>query len=131
MIKVAAPNMALKIIDNAIQAYAPPAFPTMRVLARDYASMPHDAAGGRPGPRSITAPLPDLKLGKYANSPNYALTGSFQRAPLKKIEGASSWPGRQKDEEFSGTKPVEERHRIDELRLDRWMASTSKVFRDR
>jgi aminoglycoside phosphotransferase (APT) family kinase protein len=26
------------------------------------------------------------------------------------------------DEEFSGTKPVEERHRIDELRLDGWMA---------
>jgi aminoglycoside phosphotransferase (APT) family kinase protein len=26
------------------------------------------------------------------------------------------------DEEFSGTKPVEERHRIDEINLDRWMA---------
>ena len=29
--------------------------------------------------------------------------------------------GVRKDEEFSGTKPVEERHRIDELSLDRWM----------
>jgi len=29
--------------------------------------------------------------------------------------------GVRKDEEFSGTKPVEERHRIDELRLDGWM----------
>ena len=29
--------------------------------------------------------------------------------------------GVRKDEEFSGTKPVEERHRIDEARLDGWM----------
>ena len=29
--------------------------------------------------------------------------------------------GVKKDEEFSGTQPVEERHRIDELRLDGWM----------
>ena len=29
--------------------------------------------------------------------------------------------GVRNDEEFSGTKPVEERHRIDELRLDGWM----------
>lgn len=29
--------------------------------------------------------------------------------------------GFRKDGEFSGTKPVEERHRIDESRLDRWM----------
>ena len=29
--------------------------------------------------------------------------------------------GVRKDEEFSGTKPVEERHRFDELRLDAWM----------
>lgn len=29
--------------------------------------------------------------------------------------------GVRKDEEFSGTRSVEERHRIDEIRLDRWM----------
>jgi aminoglycoside phosphotransferase (APT) family kinase protein len=29
--------------------------------------------------------------------------------------------GVRKDEEFSGTRPVEERHRIDEVRLDGWM----------
>jgi aminoglycoside phosphotransferase (APT) family kinase protein len=29
--------------------------------------------------------------------------------------------GVRKDEEFSGTKPVEERHRIDEMRLDGWL----------
>ncbi len=27
-----------------------------------------------------------------------------------------------RDEDYSGTKPVEERHRVDEARLDRWMA---------
>ncbi len=30
--------------------------------------------------------------------------------------------GVRKDEEFSGTKPVEERHRIDEISLDRWLS---------
>jgi aminoglycoside phosphotransferase (APT) family kinase protein len=29
--------------------------------------------------------------------------------------------GVRKDEEFSGTKPVEERHRIDEMRLEAWL----------
>src|SRR5258707_12771084 len=29
--------------------------------------------------------------------------------------------GVRKDEEFSGTRPVEERHRIDEMRLDGWL----------
>ena len=29
--------------------------------------------------------------------------------------------GARTDEEFSGTKPVEERHRIDEIRLDSWL----------
>ncbi|MFZ1173533.1 MAG: phosphotransferase family protein, partial [Bradyrhizobium sp.] len=29
--------------------------------------------------------------------------------------------GVRSDEEFSGTKPVEERHRIDEISLDAWM----------
>src|SRR6201747_2078422 len=33
-----------------------------------------------------------------------------------------------KDEEFSGTKPVEERHRIDELALDRWMREHVEGF---
>ena len=29
--------------------------------------------------------------------------------------------GVRRDEEFSGTRPVEERHRIDEANLDRWL----------
>src|SRR5260370_20614699 len=39
MIKVAAPNMALKIIDNAIQAYGAAGVSDDAGLARDYASM--------------------------------------------------------------------------------------------
>jgi len=35
--------------------------------------------------------------------------------------------GVRKDEEFSGTKPVEERHRIDELSLDSWLREPDKV----
>jgi len=34
-----------------------------------------------------------------------------------------------KDEEFSGTKPVEERHRVDEARLAGWMAEHVEGFR--
>ena len=35
------------------------------------------------------------------------------------------------DEEFSGTKPVEERHRIDELRLDGWMREHVEGYQGR
>jgi aminoglycoside phosphotransferase (APT) family kinase protein len=37
--------------------------------------------------------------------------------------------GVRKDEEFSGTKPVEERHRIDEPRLDAWMRENVEGYR--
>jgi len=36
--------------------------------------------------------------------------------------------GVRKDEEFSGTKPVEERHRFDELRLEAWMRDNVEGF---
>ena len=36
--------------------------------------------------------------------------------------------GVRRDEEFSGTKPVEERHRFDELRLDKWMRDHVEGF---
>lgn len=36
--------------------------------------------------------------------------------------------GVRKDEEFSGTKPVEERHRFDELRLEGWMRDNVEGF---
>src|ERR1700759_1426283 len=36
--------------------------------------------------------------------------------------------GVRKDEEFSGTKPVEERHRIDEINLDRWMVGNVEGY---
>jgi aminoglycoside phosphotransferase (APT) family kinase protein len=37
--------------------------------------------------------------------------------------------GVRKDEEFSGTKPVEERHRIDEVHLDAWMGDHVEGYR--
>ena len=37
--------------------------------------------------------------------------------------------GVRRDEEFSGTKPVEERHRIDETRLDGWMREHVEGYR--
>jgi len=37
--------------------------------------------------------------------------------------------GVRKDEEFSGTKPVEERHRIDEPRLAAWMGEHVEGFK--
>jgi aminoglycoside phosphotransferase (APT) family kinase protein len=36
--------------------------------------------------------------------------------------------GVRRDEEFSGTKPVEERHRIDEISLDRWMQANVEGY---
>jgi len=36
--------------------------------------------------------------------------------------------GVRRDEEFSGTKPVEERHRIDEISLDRWLRETVEGY---
>ena len=37
--------------------------------------------------------------------------------------------GVRKDEEFSGTKPVEERHRIDEISLDRWLSQNVEGYK--
>lgn len=37
--------------------------------------------------------------------------------------------GVRKDEEFSGTRPVEERHRVDEVRLDGWLRDNVEGYR--
>ena len=37
--------------------------------------------------------------------------------------------GVRNDEEFSGTRPVEERHRIDEIALDGWMREHVEGYR--
>ena len=55
--------------------------------------------------------------------------GGNRRAPFKKMRGSLSVAdGVRKDEEFSGTRPVEERHRIDEMRLEAWMAEHVEGF---
>src|SRR5687768_1746866 len=70
--------------------------------------------------RSITAPLPDLNFGSM---PTLIRTnGSWPTMALPKKQGSVIVAeGVRNDEEFSGTRPVEERHRIDETRLDGWM----------
>ena len=63
-----------------------------------------------------------LELRKYANAP-LRINGSVRDgAPQEEFEGASSWPTASgKTRSFRAPRPVEERHRIDEARLDGWM----------
>ena len=63
MIKVAAPNMALKIIDQAIQAFGAAGVSDDAGLARDYASMRDHAARRRSGRSAIIAPLQGSNFG--------------------------------------------------------------------
>ena len=122
MIKVAAPNMALKIIDNAIQAYGGAGVSDDAGLAKDYAHIRTLRLADGPDEVHNRA-IARLELRKYANT--YALAGGHGwRSPnaKKKFQGSVIVAdGVRKDEEFSGTKEVEERHRIDEARLDGWM----------
>src|SRR4051795_5931635 len=68
MIKVAAPNMALKIIDNAIQAYGAAGVSDDAGLARDYASMRTMRLADGPDEVHNRA-IARLELRKYANAP--------------------------------------------------------------
>jgi alkylation response protein AidB-like acyl-CoA dehydrogenase len=68
MIKVAAPNMALKIIDNAIQAFGAAGVSDDAGLARDYASMRTMRLADGPDEVHNRA-IARLELRKYANSP--------------------------------------------------------------
>src|ERR1700704_350561 len=68
MIKVAAPNMALKIIDNAIQAFGGAGVSDEAGLARDYASMRTMRLADGPDEVHNRA-IARLELRKYANSP--------------------------------------------------------------
>ena len=79
MIKVAAPNMALKIIDNAIQAYGGAGVSDDAGLA---GTMPRCARCGWPTvrTRSITAPLPDLNFGSMQTLP-LRISGSVRFSP--------------------------------------------------
>src|SRR5258705_1189898 len=68
MIKVAAPNMALKIIDHAIQAFGAAGVSDDAGLARDYASMRTMRLAGRAGQAPKRA-HGRLELPQYANAP--------------------------------------------------------------
>src|SRR6266403_649061 len=67
MIKVAAPNMALKIIDNAIQAFGAAGVSDDAGLARDYASMRTMRLADGPDEVHNRA-IARLELRKYANT---------------------------------------------------------------
>src|SRR5438067_2428298 len=68
MIKVAAPNMALKIIDNAIQAFGGAGVSDEAGLARDYASMRTMRLADGPDEVHNRA-IARLELRKYSNAP--------------------------------------------------------------
>jgi acyl-CoA dehydrogenase len=68
MIKVAAPNMALRIIDNAIQAYGGAGVSDDAGLAKDYASMRTMRLADGPDEVHNRA-IARLELRKYANAP--------------------------------------------------------------
>ena len=94
--------LALALASGSAPARAPSASPTVRT-------------------RCTIAPLPDLNFGSMQTR---RTNGSGWRSPreTKKPQGSVIVAdGVRKDEEFSGTKEVEERHRINEASLDGWM----------
>jgi acyl-CoA dehydrogenase len=74
MIKVSGPNMALKIIDNAIQAYGAAGVSDDAGLARDYASMRTMRLADGPDEVHNRA-IARLELKKYANAPDTSVEG--------------------------------------------------------
>lgn len=72
MIKVSGPNMALKIIDNAIQAYGAAGVSDDAGLARDYASMRTMRLADGPDEVHNRA-IARLELRKYANAPDVSV----------------------------------------------------------
>ena len=121
MIKVAAPNMALKIIDNAIQAFGGAGVSDEAGLARAYAAMRTMRLADGPDEVHNRA-IARLELRKYAKRSDHALTrgrglpSSGSRAPESvrvrcripedgENQGSVTVAdGVRKDEEFSGTK---------------------------
>ena len=137
MIKVAAPNMALKIIDNAIQAYGGAGVSDDAGLARDYASMRTMRLADGPDEVHNRA-IARLELRKYANTATNALTGAAERwrSPRdikKNPKGASSWrTASGKTKSFRA--PDRSRSGIASMRsrLDGWMKrKRRRLCRDR
>ena len=70
MIKVAAPNMALKIIDDAMQAYGGAGVSDEAGLAKDYAGI--RSLRFADGPDEVhNRAIARLEIRKYANSPTH------------------------------------------------------------
>ncbi len=100
MIKVAAPRIALKVIDDAIQAHGGAGVSEDFGLARMYAH---------------------IRTLRLADGPDEVHNRSIAPSRIRALHqcpgGDMSGP-----DAFSGVKPVEPRHRIDEARLAAWLA---------
>ena len=131
MIKVAAPNMALKIIDNAIQAFGGAGVSDDAGLARDYASMRTMRLADGPDEVHNRA-IARLELRKYANAPIRTNGAAHAWRSLEEIEGASSWP-RASGRTRSFPAPSRSRSGIGSMRRvsTAGCATTSKAIRDR
>src|SRR3954452_17548325 len=106
---------------------APPASPTTRVWR---GTTLRCAPCGSPTVRTrcTIAPLPDLNFGSMQKLRPVTKGSVARRSDHLSPAGRGGskrerqvGEGVRKDEEFSGTRPVEERHRFDEMRLDGWM----------
>ncbi len=114
MIKVAAPRIALRIIDDAIQAHGGAGVTTDFGLAQAYAHIRHAA--------------PRRWAGRSAQ-PFDRADGILALHQPRARRRMSERPFVSPDAEFAGTKPVEERHRIDEKSLDAWLSANIEGYR--
>src|SRR5438132_11808032 len=79
--------------------------------------------------RSITGPLLELNFRRMQTPPQHTKGSSTVALPPAKRGSVAVVEGVRRDDEYSGTKPVEERHRFDEARLEDWMSRNVEGFR--
>ena len=109
MIKVAAPRIALRVIDDAIQAHGGAGVSQDFALAESYAMIRTLRLAD--GPDEVhNRSIAKMEFAKYV-----------PRAKKSDGEGDAT-------KSFSGTKPVEEKHKIDEAALAVWMQSNVADF---
>src|SRR5258705_2536270 len=78
--------------------------------------------------RSTIAPLPDLNFGSIKTLRPDTNGSTHAALPNKPKGSVTVADGVRKDEEFSGTREVEEPHRINEANLDKWMRDNVEGF---